>query len=229
MLTLDQYLEIQELARQGLSKTEIARRVGLDRKTVRKYLKAMAGPPIGQNRRIQRRLLEQFEDYLKKRVGQGCSNGKVLLRDIQGEGYEGSYTTLKRFLRPLRDTERWRVEIRWEAPPGLYAQVDWGHFVAELPDHSRIKLYCFVFTLVYSRVTYAEWTTRMDMATLERCHENAFAYVGGVPRYIVYDRLKTVILKEDERCQVRFHPAFLDFAQYYGLSLIHISEPTRPY
>lgn len=222
---MDQYLEIQELARQGVSKTEIARRVGLDRKTVRKYLKAMAGPPVGQKRPVQRRLLERFEDHLKMRVAQGCTNGKVLLREIQAEGYCGSYTTLKRFLRPLRDTERWRVEIRWEAPPGLYAQVDWGHFVAELPDHSRIKLYCFVFTLVYSRVTYAEWTTRMDMATLERCHENAFAYIGGVPRYIVYDRLKTVILKEDERGQVRFHPAFLDFAQYYGFT----PKATPPY
>jgi transposase len=113
-----------------------------------------------------------------------------LLREIQTQGYQGSYTILKDFLRPLREQEHWRAEIRWEAPPGLYAQVDWGDFTAQLPDRSLIRLHAFVFTLVYSRVTYAEWTTRMDMATLERCHEDAFTYVGGVPKYIVYDQLK---------------------------------------
>ena len=218
MVTLDEYLEIQELARQGLSKAEIALRLGLDRKTVRKYLKAMAGPPVGQNRRIRRRLLEQFADYLGMRVAQGCTNGKVLLREIQEKGYQGSYCTLKHFLKPLREQEHWRAEIRWEAPPGLYAQVDWGDFTAQLPDHSLIRLHAFVFTLVYSRAMYVEWTTRMDMATLERCHEDAFAYVGGVPKYIVYDRLKTVVLGEDKHGQPRFHPAFLDFAQYYGFT-----------
>ncbi len=218
MITLDEYLEIQQLARQGLSKAEIARRLGVDRKTAHKYLKAASGPPVGQTRRIRQRLLEQFENYLRMRVSQGCTNGKVLLREIEAKGYQGGYSILKVFLRPLRQEERWRAEIRWEAPPGLYAQVDWGHFTAQLPDHSLVKLYAFVFTLVYSRVTYAEWTTRMDMATLERCHENAFAYIGGVPRYIVYDRLKTVILGEDKQGQVRLHPAFLDFAQYYGFT-----------
>jgi transposase len=218
MITLDEYLEIQELVRQGLPKTEIARRLGLDRKTVRKYLKAMTGPPVGQNRRIRRRLLEQFEGYVRIRVAQGCTNGKVLLREIQAQGYQGSYTILKDFLRPLREQEQWRAEIRWEAPPGLYAQIDWGDFTAQLPDHSLIRLHAFVFTLVYSRVTYAEWTTRMDMAHLMRCHEHAFTYVGGVPKYIVYDRMKTVVLGEDERGQVRFNPAFGDFAQYYGFT-----------
>jgi transposase len=218
MVTLDEYLEIQELARQGMSKAEIAVRLGLDRKTVRKYLKAMTGLPVGQSRRIRHRLLEQFADYLGMRVAQGCTNGKVLLREIQEKGYQGSYCTLKHFLKPLREQEQWRAEIRWEAPPGLYAQVDWGDFTAQLPDHSLIRLHAFVLTLVYSRAMYVEWTTRMDMATLERCHEHAFAYVGGVPKYIVYDRLKTVVLGEDKRGQPRFHPAFLDFAQYYGFT-----------
>ena len=114
---------------------------------------------------------------MKTRLAQGCTNGKVLLREIQEQGYEGSYCTLKLFLKPLRQAERWRAEIRWEAPPGLYAQVDWGDFTAQLPDGSLVRLHAFVFTLVYSRMTYVEWTTRMDMATLERCHEHAFAYL----------------------------------------------------
>ncbi len=101
MITLDEYLEIQQLARQGLSKLGIARRLGVDRKTVRKYLGEGGGPPLSQKRPTRQSQVEQFEDYLRKRLAQGCTNGKVLLREIQEQGYQGSYITLKDFLRPL--------------------------------------------------------------------------------------------------------------------------------
>jgi transposase len=218
MVTLGQYLEIRELARQGLSRKEIARRLDLDRHTVGKYLKVTAQPPLRQKHRIRRKLLQEFEDYLRLRVAQGCTNGMVLLREIREQDYRGGYTILKEFLRPLRGEERWRAEMRWESPPGQYAQVDWGYFTAQLPDLSRLRLYAFVFTLAYSRAMYVEWTTGMSLDILERCHENAFAYLGGVPRYIIYDRMKTVVLGEGSRGGVRFHPAFLDFARYYGFT-----------
>ena len=218
MVTLDEYLEIQRMASQGVSKTEIGRRLGLHRQTVAKYLKRTAGPPMKQKRRSGKSLLEPYANSLRERLAQGCTNGKVLLLEIKERGYEGSYTVLKEFLRPLRREQQWWAEIRWEAPPGLYAQVDWGHFVAQLPDGSLLKLYAFVFTLVYSRVTYVEWTTKMDLATLERCHERAFVYVGGVPKYIVYDWMKTVVLGGGKEGDVRFHPGFMDFARYYGFT-----------
>lgn len=218
MLTLDEYVRIRELACQGLCVSEIARQLGVDRKTVRKYLQASTGPMARQSGGPRPRLLGGFEEYLRTRMAQGCTNGEVLLREIKERGYQGGYTMLRLFLKPLRQEQQWRAETRWEAPPGLYAQVDWGHFVAQLPDGSRMKLYAFVFTLVYSRVMYVEWTTGMDLATLERCHERAFTYIGGVPKYIVYDRMKTVVLGENERGEVRFHPAFSDFAGCYGFT-----------
>jgi len=225
MKTLDEYLEIKQLARQGIGKSEIARRLGIDRKTVRRYLSETGGPPQFQKRPGRDSQVKPFEEYLKKRLAQGCTNGKVLLREIKEQGYQGGYTALKDFLRPLRQDGRWQAEIRWEGPPGQYAQADWGHFAVQLPDRSLMKLYAFVFTLVYSRVTYVEWSCGTDMATLEHSHEYAFAYVGGVPRYIVYDRMKTVVLGEDGQGNVRFHPAFLDFARYWGFT----PKATPPY
>jgi len=136
MVILDEYLEIQQLAKQGLSKTEIAQLLGRDQHTVDKYLRAVTGPPVGQILPVGRRVLERFADYIIRRIAQGFTNGKVLLRKIQVQGYEGSYSTVKQFLKPLRDADRWRAEIRWEALPGLYARVDWGYFTAEVPRYS---------------------------------------------------------------------------------------------
>lgn len=219
MLTLDQYLAIRDLSLQGVTQSEIARRTGLDRKTIRKYLaEGAAGPPVKGRRRRTGSLVQPHGDYLRKRWAQGCHNAVVLMREIKEQGYSGSYSVLKEFLHPLRGGARWRVELRWESPPGQYAQADWGHFKAELPDGSSLKLYAFVYTLAYSRVICVEWTTGMDLATLERCHEHAFDYVGGVPKYVVYDRMRTVVLGEDSSGRARFHPAFLDFASHYGFT-----------
>ena len=105
-MTSDEYFEIPRLAMQGVSVAEIAQRLGRERKTVRKYLKASTDPPTCCNCRVHQRLLVQFAGYLKMRVAQGCANGKVLLREIQEQGYKGSYSTLKHFLKPLRDAKR---------------------------------------------------------------------------------------------------------------------------
>lgn len=214
MITLEDFLEIQQLSYQGLTRSEIALRMGLDRKTVRKYLKKNTGPPVSKIRQ-RNSLLDGFKDYLKKRLSQGCLNAVVLYREIKEQGYQGHITILRAFLHPLRQQEKWRAELRWESAPGQYAQVDWGQCKAQLPDGSLLKLYVFVYTLAYSRVTYAHWTNKMDLATLQRCHEAAFNYTGGVPEYIIYDRMKTVIQGEDKG-KVHFNQAFLDFAQYYG-------------
>ncbi len=151
-------------------------------------------------------------------MSQGCTNAEVIYREIKDQGYQGHITILRDFMRPLRQQGKWRVELRWESSPGQYAQVDWGQCNAQLPDGSQVKLYVFVYTLAYSRVSYAEWTNRMDMVTLEKCHEHAFAYTGGVPEAVVYDRMKTVILREDAHGHLKFNLTFLDFAGYYGFS-----------
>jgi len=215
MITLDEYLEIKELFNRGLSKKAIASKLGLDRKTVRKYLKGIEGMPR-YRRSSSENILDPFREYVEKRVAQGCTNGMVLLREIKDRGYQGGYTILKDFIRPLRKEYRWWVELRWEAPRGEYAQVDWGHFTARLPDGPPVRLYAFVFTLAYSRFMYVEWTKSRNLEVFKRCHENAFAYVGGVPKCINYDRMKTVVLEGEEEGKVHFHPGFLDFARYYG-------------
>src|SRR2546427_578723 len=58
-------------------------------------------------------------------------------------------------------------------------------------------------------------------------HEHAFHYLGGVPEEILYDRMKTVWLRNDHRGDPVFHPGLLDFAQHYGFRprLCHARRP----
>ncbi|EFI2774652.1 IS21 family transposase [Escherichia coli] len=74
--------------------------------------------------------------------------------------------------------------------------------------------------LLYSRMLYIEFTDNMRYDTLETCHRNAFRFFGGVPREVLYDNMKTVVLQRDayQTGQHRFHPSLWQFGKEMGFS-----------
>ena len=58
----------------------------------------------------------------------------------------------------------------------------------------------------------------MRYVTLETCHRNAFRFFGGVPREVLYDNMKTVVLQRDayQTGQHRFHPSLWQFGKEMG-------------
>jgi transposase len=66
------------------------------------------------------------------------------------------------------------------------------------------------------------------VGTLIGCHENAFAAFGGVPRRVLYDTMKTVVLEREVygEGQHRYHAWFLDYAKHNGF-IIKLCRPYR--
>ena len=200
---------------QGMSISAIARELGLDRKTVRKHL-ACGQPPRPAVRAARGSKLDPYKDYLRRRIADGCVNCEVLLREIRQQGYTGGITVLRQFVHPLRPVRRLRATERFETGPGEQAQVDWTFWGRKRIEGVWRPLWTFVYTLCYSRMLYARFVLRTDEASLLRCHVQAFEATGGVPREILYDRMKTVALGRmlDER--PLWNPRFFDFAAHYG-------------
>jgi hypothetical protein len=63
------------------------------------------------------------------------------------------------------------------------------------------------------------------LALFLACHENAFHDFGGVPEEILYGRVKTVWLGDDDQGDPDLHPGFVDFAEYYGCGLVALLSP----
>src|SRR5262245_12730996 len=93
--------EILEMKRAGLSVTGISNAIGIDRKTVRKYLDIAETPTDGP-RAPRPRILDPFRPYIDQRLAAGVWNGAVLLRELRERGYGGGYTVVTDYLRPLR-------------------------------------------------------------------------------------------------------------------------------
>lgn len=77
-----------------------------------------------------------------------------------------------------------------------------------------------------SRMRDVEITHSTDQITLFRCLQNAFAYLGGVKKEILFDNLRTIVLKRNYPSSASdFHPAFIDFRDHYGFT----ARLCRPY
>lgn len=220
MLRLEGWMELLGMYQRGMSQSEIARQLGLDRKTVRKYL---LQPPQGYGPRPARATkLDPYRSYLRERWEQGVHNAHKLFWEIQKRGYPGGYTQLRRAVAGWREEEAERAFMRFESQPGEQSQLDWGHF-GNWQGH---RLYAFALTLGYSRMRYIEFTHRQDIETLLTCLVHAFHYLGGMSEVILTDNMKTVVL-DRQNAQIRWNPRFLDFASYYGF-VPRACHPYRP-
>ena len=119
MITLETLFMMHELKAEGLSVSAIARQTGLDRKTVRRYLKAGLHAPTYGPRPLSGSVIDPYRDYLKARIEAYRElSARRLLREIRAQGFTGSYTTLTDHLRTLRPPKPAGFERRFETPAG---------------------------------------------------------------------------------------------------------------
>jgi transposase len=137
----------------------------------------------------------------------------VLRREIEALGYQGSERLLRQFLAKLHPAEPAPAVQRFETAPGRQMQVDWAVF-----RRGREPLLAFVATLGYSRYVHVEFASSEAFEVLRNCHLRAFEAFGGVPREVLYDNMKTVVLARNAygEGQHRFHAGLWAFARDCG-------------
>ena len=225
MLTVEERTEITVLQKYGQSIHGIARSLGVSRNTVRRYLRggdAAATRKPGPKRAEK---LDPYKDYIADRMKAAAPDvipAAVLQREIQARGYDGGYTRLKIFVRELKPAPKPDPVVRFETEPGHQMQADWATV-----RRGADKLKVFIGTLGWSRAAYVEFCDDEQFETLHSCNEQAFEFIAGVPRKVLHDNMKTVILERNAygRNLRGFHPGFPDYAGHAGF----LPRLCRPY
>lgn len=193
---------------------EIARRVGRDRKTVRRALMAQNVPVYTRAHKSPSKL-DPFKGYIQERVREYPRlTATALLEEIRRQGYTGKIRILVEHVATLKQKAK-EVFLRLETLPGQQAQCDWANCGTVAIGNTTRKLSLFVMVLSWSRSAYIEFTLSQCLEDFIQCHINAWRFFQGIPRKVLYDNLKLVVLSRlGERIQ--FNPKFMEFAGIFG-------------
>ena len=219
---------ILDLHRQCLSVSAIARQVGIDRKTVRTYIAKGLETPACKKRAAPPSVIDSFEPYLRERLAAFLAlTARRLLRELKELDFPGGYSVVRDRVREIRLARISGYEVRFETPPGEQAQVDFARFEVEFTDEPGVKRIVWLFSMVlgYSRLIWARFVLHQDVQSVLRCHIAAFDAIGGAPRTILYDRMKTAVIGEDADSLVIYKRALVDLARHYGFP----PRACRPY
>jgi len=242
-------LEIKEVLRlwqAGVPKKRIAAQLGVDPKTVRRYVQLATDCGVALSdeltdervaavvtaaRTLPERprgeawatCIEQRE-FIRTKLGEGVRLTKVW-RLLQRRGVHVPYSTLHRYAKDELDFGRTRSTVPIDdGEPGSELQIDTGWVLTLAPDakgHRRRKR-AFIFAANVSRHRFVyPVDSETTESAIEAC-EAAWIFYGGVFRVLVPDNLKAIVSKAD-RLSPEINHVFLEYAQARGF---HV-DPAR--
>ena len=191
--------------RDGLSLSEIERRTGLTRKTVRRWLNAAEGTePRYRRRPAEDTKIAAFAAQLTKALEIDARRPKrdrrtalKLFAEVKAAGFDGDYSRVTEFVR------RWRqnggqalvkayVPLRFEL--GEAFQFDWSEERLVIGGVWR-KILAAHLKLCASRAFVLQAYPTQSHEMLFDAHTRSFNALGGIPRRGIYDNMKTAVDK----------------------------------
>lgn len=239
--------QVQQLKKEGVAIKEIVRRVGLSRKTVKKYLRRLEDIPLQADdsekttdqelaaivynndtaptrSKREKELLDHFE-YAKKELHKTGVTRQLLWMEYlepYPDGYKYSQYC-KLFNKFLKNTD---CAFHWEYKPGEFIQIDFaGKKLSYVNKQSGEVTQCqiFVAILPYSGLIFCCAVHSQKTDDFVICMNAMIKYFGGLARTILCDNFKTVVTKAD-----LYEPVFTDICHQLSDHYATTFSATRP-
>ena len=231
----------------GRSQSEIATSLGVDRKTVKKYvspaLAAGVSPGDRQRPKSEWELLvrawfpglantrlrqitwpefDRHRDLIAELLAAGVTKATIWQRLRDEHGVVASAASLKRWIAATLPEQgvRERVTVLREDPPaGAEAWTD-------PVGGRRRRVWAFVMVLSFSRHVFVRPVLTMDQHGWTAAHVAAFEFFGGVPARLVPDNLRTGVDRAD-LYDPKINRSYAELAEHYG-TLIDPARARKP-
>jgi len=223
MKTVDDYESIRKAYYlEGLSIRAIGKRLHHSRRLIRKaidqaqpegyQLKQERPSPVLAAYKPKIDLLIKESDLSPRKQRY---TGHKIYQLMQAEGYPGSESNLHHYVSEQRKGKKHpQAYLPLEFEAGQDAQVDWGEVVAEIGG-LRQKVQMFVMHMNHSKARFVMAFPFQKQEAFFEGHIQAFHFLGGVPRRITYDNLKTAVYRVLEGHNRQEQNAFTAFRSYY--------------
>lgn len=212
MLSKEEFFVLRHYLGEGISKTAIAKKLGVSRMTVYRHAASDKAEPVYGPRPLRQTLLDPYKEYIRGRLKIYPELSAVrLFEEIQQRGYQGKYTRVKDFVRLIRPKSPLELEQRFEVSPGEQAQVDFATFKTDFG-----VVYALLVVLSWSRYLWVRFFCHQDQLTVLAGLHRAFVSFGGVPATALFDRMKTAVARTESDGKAVFNEEMLRFAVHYG-------------
>jgi transposase len=200
----------------GWGSKRIAVELGCSRNTVRHWLAQGDWRPSASPSRSKK--LDGLSAWVRERFRRHAGNADVVRQELACEKHlTVSLRTVERAVAPLRREliAAARATVRFETQPGEQLQIDFGERRVEIGGVA-VKVYLFVATLGYSRRLHVRAYGHEKQDSWFDGMESAFRAFGGVPREVLLDNAKALILHHDPASrEVVLHPRLHAFANHW--------------
>lgn len=243
-------IEVKEVLRQwvlGSGKKRVARQVGVDVKTARRYIAVAEGIGLERSAGVEAlsedlvsRVLEELKGAGEREHGpswEACQQQRPWIEEHLREGVRLSkigrllkrrgvsvpYATLHRYAVSMLGFGKGKASIAvLEGEAGKELQVDTGWVGWLLTEGGRRRLRAWIFTAVRSRHRFVYPTLRETTAEAIAACEAAWQFYGGVFGVLLPDNTKAIVEKADP-LGARIQRDFLEYAQTRGF----VVDPAR--
>lgn len=220
-MTLERLYELFRRWRAGQQGSVIASGLAMDRKTVRKYVRALAASELAESKETElEAVMPVLEGILRQQNTRGrkaafsalsayAEEIRFYLNDsqaplkpksafevlVQKYDLKTSYSTFKRFMRTLEVKASVPLRIEW--PPGVRTELDYGMVGTHEDERSkkRLRVYAFCSVLAMSRLPYIEFVRAQTEVSFVESNVRMFEFYGGVTQTQVLDNLKAGVIK----------------------------------
>jgi transposase len=226
MMSVKQIKEVRMMRQEGLPIRDICRKAGISRNTVRKILRGQQARFKYHRPNAKQPAQNPIKDVIEAWVKQDSLESRKYRRTakrmyamLQGDpyGYHGSYATVLRCFQEVRsrlNKNPAEVFIPLEFSPGQAAQFDWGDVKAVIGGQLT-ALNIGALQLCKIRKSYARAYPSQKQELLFDVHRRAFEHLGGVPRRVIYDNLKTAVKKILKGNHRNLQERFVEFSSLY--------------
>jgi len=217
--------------------SELGRRTGISRQRLRTLKKNDFKVEIAkQETRKVSHLMDGFESISNELLKKGITNSKVHLSRLKEFGFAGSLSTVKRYIeshRNLVPAKRQLVEPqgsrgrRYQTKPGEAYQMDWGFTKMQCFDGASYTVACFAMICHHCGKRYIEFFPNAKQENLFIGMLHGFLFMG-VPRYILTDNMKSVVISRDVEGNPIWQKDYESFMKTVGFAT-KLCKPRHPF
>ena len=227
------YKQIMEHLKMKINKSKLARDMGVDRRTIDKYLNGF----VPKKKRNKPSKIDKFYPVIASLLSEDSKQVFYYRRNLwqylkDNHGLVCGQSTFRTYIANTPEFQAYfekdeRISsmgnsgIRFETRPGKQAQLDWKESIMyETKDGEQVEINVAVLVLSHSRMRFFYMSISKSQAVLFSFLTETFEKMGGVPEELVTDNMKTVMDEaRTEFSKGRVNAKFAQFAKDFGFKV----------